>query len=80
MTNEEKAREIANKYCTWTPCVHEYKDAALEMAAWKEQQMIKKAVEFLNDWFTDDTCNCRIPITEDAREEFFNNFKKYMED
>ena len=49
--------------------------AALDMAAWKEQQMIEKAVEYINNtigqggWLN----SCQI-------NNFIESFKKYMED
>lgn len=49
-SNEEKAKEIASKYERWNIEEDESAGAykgALEMAQWKEQQMIEKAVKFL---------------------------------
>ena len=55
MSDEDKAREIASKW--WQDLItKEHCDsteeaierAVLEMAQWKEQQMIDKAVEWLN--------------------------------
>lgn len=43
-----------------------------------QDDFIEKACEWLNDWFTDDSCRCGIPITKAAREEFFNEFKNSM--
>lgn len=53
MTDEEKAREIAKNDALYgkDPDNNSKTDecyiAALEMAAWKEEQMIEKAVEWL---------------------------------
>ena len=41
---------------------------------------IEKACEWLNNWFTDDSCKCGIPITKTARAIFFNNFRNYMKE
>ena len=50
MTNEEKAREVAIKHLPFCGVpIKECVDAALEMAEWKEQQMIDKACEWLKD-------------------------------
>lgn len=49
-------------------------------AQWADKTMIEKAAEWLNDWFTDDSCRCGIPITKTARDDFFNDFKKAMEE
>lgn len=50
MINEEKAREIASKYERWNQEYDESYGAyngAIEMAEWKEQQMINKACSWL---------------------------------
>lgn len=50
MTNEEKAREIASKYERWDQEDDESYGAykgAIEMAEWKERQMIEKACSWL---------------------------------
>lgn len=52
MTNEEKAQEISEKYktynvdCSSLDCYL----SALEMAKWKERQMIVKACEWLKEY------------------------------
>jgi len=60
MTNEEKALKLADlckvpddedRYFISNRC--EIYDKCLEMAAWKEQQMIEKAVEWLEPVFKD---------------------------
>ena len=88
MTNEEKAQEIArgcfSKRTVDLP-VNKLeqviiKDACLKAMEWKEEQMIDKAVRWLNDWFTDDSCGCGIPITKAAREDFFNDFRNDMKE
>lgn len=51
MTNEEKAREITLDYTKGGYRENVYasdlEDALIEMAEWKEQQMIEKAVEWI---------------------------------
>lgn len=53
---------------------------------WKDQHTRKglwdaeKVINWLNSWFTDDICQCRLPITKDARNTFFNDLRKAMED
>lgn len=51
MTNEEKATELGIKYQTPChgigDCEFEARRAALEMAEWKEQQMIERACSWL---------------------------------
>lgn len=58
MTNEEKAREIAQSFRTARmfskhPC-EIAEDAAKEMAEWKEQQMIERITKLLNENCGDD--------------------------
>lgn len=52
MTNEEKAQELGTKYQTPChgigDCEFEARQAALEMAEWKEKQMIEKACLWLS--------------------------------
>lgn len=63
MTNEEKAKSLWYHFCTEKSCGG-YDDCKLcpkaqvhpqllEMAVWKEQQMIEKAVEWLEPLFKD---------------------------
>lgn len=81
MTNEEKARELAIKSTKYIDdngkeMYNAFVEAALqEMAEWKEQQMIEKACEWLNDnlasfW----QCKLYDDIT------FIDDFKKVMEE
>lgn len=53
MTDLEKATELGIKYQTQCheigDCEFEARQSALEMAEWKEQQMIDKAREWLTD-------------------------------
>ena len=56
MTNEEKARELAARFGFLDDCIGDEKErfkTAMEMAAWKEQQMIEKACEWLEPVFKD---------------------------
>ena len=51
-TNKEKANELAKKHIPFcgvpiTECIN----AALEMAEWKEKQMIERAQDFIANWF-----------------------------
>ena len=52
-TNEQKARELGQKYQTPChgigDCEFEAYKAAIEMAEWKQEQMIEKAVEWLQN-------------------------------
>lgn len=90
MTNKEKARELSKKFARQYRANHwpewsndeafhysneEIYNACLEIAAWKEQQMIEKAVEYINNtigqggWLN----SCQI-------DNFIEGFKKAMED
>ena len=55
MTNEEKVTELGKKYQTTChgigDCEFEARQAALEMAEWKEQQMIEKGVRVARTCF-----------------------------
>jgi hypothetical protein len=56
-------------------------EKAKEIGKQKEQQMIDKAVKWLNDWLTDEPAkNCAIPITKDVKDEFLNRFRNYMKE
>ena len=98
MTNEEKAKEIANKnyrhyeveeivygeyYYVETDSKQECKQSALEMAKWKEKEMIEKACEWLEknarnarDYVWHDEAMCGAGVTD----KFINDFKKAMEE
>jgi hypothetical protein len=83
MKQEEKAQEIGKQWYfdTMNPNEAAYR-ASIQMAKWKEQQMIDKAIKWLNDWFkfTDPSGRCEIPITKTAIEAFFNEFRNYMKE
>lgn len=51
MTNEEKAKELAeeSRISTGESCEEECYDCAMLMAEWKEQQLIDKACEWLRN-------------------------------
>lgn len=63
MTNEEKAKEIV-KNTSYLPNLTEYEAmtfVAMEMAKWKDKQIKKKLVDFMQylnkrDFFHDDLC------------------------
>lgn len=76
--DEDKAREIAEKneilYTENNICESDYKnllDTSLEMAAWKEQQMIEKACYWFEKNWTMYTYPSHL---------MFEDFKKYMEE
>ena len=74
MTNDEKAEELVKKHIFDS----NHHETAMEMAQWKEQQMIEKAAEWLLCWLTSDhPC---MPITNTGIKEFINDFKKAMEE
>lgn len=89
MTNEEKATELGKKYQTPChgigDCEFEARQAALEMAEWKEQQMIEKACEWLEDmacyyahWeYNGDTYEKEVVYDT---EKLIEDFKKAMEE
>ena len=54
MTNEQKAKEFYHKYRELNLASESAAfNAALEMAEWKEQQMIEKAVKWFENNFRD---------------------------
>lgn len=76
MTNEEKAREIADSLKGYALMSDYGKSlrAAKEMAAWKEQQMIEKAVKWMRSR-QKGFINKIVTITE----KDIQDFKKAME-
>lgn len=75
MTNEEKAQEIkANDVCcVWNGGCPNVYNAAMQMAEWKEKQMIEKACEWLGPVFKDLAgYNCGSDLIKD--------FKRAMEE
>lgn len=82
MTPEEKAEELGKKYsipCRGIgDCEFEATQAALEMAQWKEQQMIDKATEWLKNRTMGDLC-----LSIDNKSlvnEFIESFKQAMKE
>lgn len=89
--DKDKAKEIAKEYGINFPKSHSsayplcYK-AALDMAAWKEQQMIEKAVSWIGKncikyneiVYFEDNNNVQTHIFH--LENFIDDFKKYMEE
>ena len=75
MTNEEKARELAAKFGFLDDCIGDEEErfkTAMEMAEWKEQQMINRAVGFLK---------LHMPfgeVSETLKNEVIEDFKKEM--
>lgn len=49
MTNEEKAKKIAEKWVDGE-CAHSAKMSAIEMAEWKEEQL-NEELNLIADWF-----------------------------
>ena len=84
MTNEEKAKEIASRLPKSSNDKELYAYvAALEIAAWKEAQMIRKAVEWLKNNIIGmmDGDLPYIQSTYDvSKNEFIEDFKKAMEE
>lgn len=78
MTPEEKAKELGKKYskpCRGIgDCEFEATQAALEMAQWKEQQMIDKATEWIRNHIPDYYGYGKIfpEIIEDFRKDMEN--------
>ena len=50
----------------------------MEMAEWKDEQMIEKACEWLNDTLMSDEGG--FPITSNGVKEFIKDFRKSMEE
>lgn len=85
MTNEEKYRDIAENNCRYYGGEYDsFKEcfiSAKEAADWKEQQMIEKAVEWLEHSFCDAVAdNLHIVATYDFEsvEQMIKDFKKTM--
>jgi len=83
--NKAKARELANRTeCNGMVCWQCKEYAALETAEWKEQQMIEKACEWLEDmacyyahWeYNGDTYEKEIVFDT---QKFIEDFQKAME-
>ena len=53
-------------------------NALMDMAEWKEQEIIKKACEWLKDTLMSDEGG--FPITSNGVKEFIKDFKKAMEE
>ena len=87
MTNEEKAQELAIKYCKEIdPHGREVYNigcgiACCEMAEWKEQQMIEKACEFIAEWFYEHPHSQMVCSDEfETIDKLLNRLKKAMEE
>ena len=80
MTNEQKAKEFYHKYreLNLAPESAAF-NAALEMAEWKEQQMIEKVLAYLNNKFYFDNIFYGVVSTDfNSMEEMFEDFKQAM--
>ena len=84
MNNEDKTKElVCDKGCTGTYC-EKYREkcdvfnAVMEMAAWKEQQMIEKSIEWLKDIMYFDEYG--LTHKKSTMEEFIHDFKQAMEE
>ena len=83
--DEEKARELDKKFreIMFSPKEYHFTDCLLEMAAWKEQQTIEKAVK----WLETNTITVRnkfgVSHTElsskISKKKYIEDFKKAME-
>lgn len=82
MTQEQKAKELYYYHCTEKSCngfnnckncpKSKVKESLLKMAAWKEQQIIEKAVNYLeNMLILDNGC---------SSDKFIADFKKAMKE
>ena len=87
MTNEEKAKKLAEEHENATlfgieSPYHAALGAAIEMAAWKQEQMIEKAVEWLEKMIPSSDLERRIYncFTEEQKQNFIEDFKKAMEE
>lgn len=90
MTNEEKAQEICEKHRRYNPPCSSLECylSAIEMAEWKEQQMIEKAFKWLDKHFDVNIYeeiggrkSAEI-LTYDFKsiDDMIDDFKKYMEE
>ena len=77
MTDKQKAYEIRTNdvCCVWNGGCPNVYHAAMEMAKWKEQQMIGKACDFIADWFYDHphvnmVCSDEFENVDDLLERF----------
>lgn len=84
MTNEEKATELGIKYQTPChgvgDCEFEARQAALEMAEWKEEQMIDKACEWLKENIHKYKEYDESGFYHEKSKFLFKDFKKAMEE
>lgn len=75
MTNEEKAKEIASKEIIGLgPDYYDVAyDSAMEMAKWKEKQLIEKACEWL---YNRQVIDLEVPDID----KFVSDFRRAMEE
>lgn len=76
MTNEEKARELAFAYCFNGVCLDEKTayDILIQMSAWKEEQMLEKAME----WFRTKLPHMLLEHNPISTDGIFEDFKQAM--
>lgn len=85
MTDKQKAYEIQTNdvCCVWNGGCPNVYHAAMEMAKWKEQQMIGKACEWLKenikDYLSCDGYSDAPGFKQYVSEDFYEDFKKAME-
>lgn len=73
MTNEEKAEEICKRHIFDS----NHFDCCMEMAKWKEQEMIKKACEW---WENELTCPTMSQVETSWMQTKIVEFRKAMEE
>lgn len=77
MTTEEKANEICKRHIFDS----NHYDCCMEMAEWKERQMIEKAFEFIAEWFYEHPHSQMVCSDEfETVDKLLNRLKKAMEE
>ena len=85
MTNEEKAQEIASKYERWNSeddeSVGAYK-GALDMAQWKEQEMLNQFKEFLSEYFYEHPNTSWLICSDEFQDmdDMFERLERYLKE
>jgi hypothetical protein len=82
--DKEKALEIALSFIDSSkPTLDRCVETGIQMAAWKERQMIEKAVKFIDEntfGMLDDGVPYIQSIHDTSKNEFIKDLKKYMEE